>query len=226
MTSQISLINYSNKNEATTIFPKKYFSLIAHFEIPELSIKQNNIDCKKTDDTCDYSNLEIHEFIKSFQKIQFTSIEPKLLQNNLILIDSQLPLILGEIMILAHNNQINSLSELTKELARLNPIEIDNQISLEYYRNIIKRLLFALLKGMSAKEVWSGEDDSIKIHLKKTDQESIFCSGLFNASLIEEYLFNNAIIYTPSKNKRVLENIVSINNKTYIKIEIKIILCS
>jgi hypothetical protein len=217
MTSQLSLITYSGNKTRVQSLRQADFIWTSYYEISD-SRSNTNFSNKTTKRNLDHeSTLRFHNSHEVSRKIHFVRFESEILHNNLVLIDSQLPLVIGELILLFHETQICSLLELTKKLAIKNPLGIDNQITNLYYENVIKRMLFALAKGMRADKIWHGGNDSVKFLLQTTNQDSVFCSGLYNSKKIEDYFFRNTVIIPLLPDKYHDENIVWRENKVLFK---------
>ena len=178
-------------------------------------------------DDIDLSNREIDEInsIKSRSKIQdrvkavlqkgasltFIKNEGEVFQNNLTLIDSLLPHILSEILILFSSSALNKLGELVKVIEKNNPLNFDTRNNHKFYSYKVKRLLSDIALGMVPTTVWTGTLDATGGYLIVKDDGQILCYHIYNRNDFEEYLLSNTKINQPQFNKiKVWESVQGI----------------
>lgn len=120
---------------------------------------------------------------------KYETLNNKIFKNNLVLIESHLPQILSELILLSFKGNERSLSALIEIVAHQNQEKISNLNSLDFYRYKIKDFLKHLALGLSTKAVYYGEP-SIYNHypVLKTKNDILYYgenTNLFLNTLIE-----------------------------------------
>ncbi|QQL49128.1 HpaII family restriction endonuclease [Mucilaginibacter ginkgonis] len=115
-----------------------------------------------------------------------------ILYNNLVLVESRLPLILQHF---GFRNLKQSCSRMNlSTISNNNPLRIHNAVKDFFYKNAFKRLAYHLFVGMTSTEVWHGQPTTtgLSIILERAGKFSEV--HIYNLSLLEEFLFRKARI--------------------------------
>jgi len=88
--------------------------------------------------------------------LKFSKTEKTVLGNNLLLIDSLLPKIISELLLLYYSGQGSSVNKLVEKLEELNPLGFDQSSCHKFYSYKIKCLLTDIALGMIPSKVWYG----------------------------------------------------------------------
>lgn len=134
-------------------------------------------------------------------KLVFYKTENPIFSNNLSLIDSYLPQILGEIVFLYYTSTYSNLSDLVTEITRLNPLKFDLSSKHPFYSYKIKRFLTDIALGMMPSKVWTGELDATGGYLIVKEDGDILCYHIYNRNEFEDYLLNNTKLDTASSSR-------------------------
>jgi uncharacterized protein YjfI (DUF2170 family) len=190
----------------------------------------------KIDGSIDDNEINFINSIKSGSKIQdrvrailnkgyrlkFISTEGKILQNNLTLIDSLLPQIIAEILLIFNTTKLNKLEDLVHEIETKNPLDYDYSEKHKFYNYKVKRLLSDCALGMVSKTVWSGLLDSTGGYLIVKSNGEIICYHIYNRNQFEEYLLKNTKIINPSSKRNKYGIVYSENGQYYFKLNLQI----
>ncbi|PZR23766.1 MAG: HpaII family restriction endonuclease [Flavobacterium psychrophilum] len=180
-----------NAGETTNFIYKIEGHDFTHQEIIEI----NEIDTKnKIKD-------RVEKILSYNTKITFIEPNRQLFKNNLTLIDSLLPNILGELTYLFYTSKHNSIAELTSTLQTHNPLNFDLQFSHTYYEYKIKRFLTDVALGMMPSKIWSGLYDTTGGYLIVKSNGDVLCYHVYNRNQFEDYLFYNTRLDTASSTK-------------------------
>ena len=134
---------------------------------------------------------QINKILNQGGKLIFKRIENELFNNNLILVDSYLPLILSYLIIYFYTTGKREIKELTALLTASNPLSypIDNDFS--FYQYKIKSFLFGLITGLTPNEFWNGEYDSKKVLTVIKDNGDILNFNFYEKDNLGDYLYHN-----------------------------------
>lgn len=142
--------------------------------------------------------------------------------NNLILIDSCLPQIVAGILLNRYILGTTDLSQLTDYIAQKNPIGYDVSQNHRFYEHKIKNLLVASALGMVPDEPWNGRYDANGGYLVVKDDGDVLCYHFYDRNLIEDYLFKNVKLETPSSSRHDFATIYEENGKQLFKLNLQI----
>ena len=108
----------------------------------------------------------LDRFKKKFELLSDFSISPKWIgvgsrtfYNNLIMIDTCLPWIIGECLIYYYSGRAHTLVEAEALLRHNNPLNFDIQGQPKFYEYKLKQFLLAFALGMTAAKPWDGNNE-------------------------------------------------------------------
>jgi hypothetical protein len=164
----------------------------------------------------------LNETLKLGSKIKFDSLEQDVFKNNLVLIDSLLPNILGEIVRQFYTSNKNTVKELTEIINDKNPLGYDKQFSHSFYEYKIKRFLTDVALGMMPSKVWGGIYDATGGYLVVKENGEILCYHIYNRNQFEDYLFENTKLETASSTRHDFGILYEENGTINIKLNLQI----
>lgn len=164
----------------------------------------------------------LNEITKLGGKIKFESLEQDVFKNNLVLIDSLLPNILGEIVKQFYTSNRNTIRELTEIVNDQNPLTYDKQFSHSFYEYKIKRFLTDVALGMMPSKVWGGIYDATGGYLVVKENGEILCYHIYNRNQFEDYLFENTKLETASTKRHDFGILYEENGVINIKLNLQI----
>jgi len=175
-----------------------------------------------TIDTAHKVQDRLHEIKKQNGKIQFERIEYTTFENNLILIDSALPKIIAEYILLAYSSKLSKISDLTTKINLENPLNFNTSNDHPFYSYKIKKLLTDIALGMTPSKIWNGILDATGGYLIVKESGDIVCYHIYNRNEFENYLFANTRLITPSTTRYDFGYIYKENNSLYVKLNLQI----
>lgn len=191
------------------------------FEIPDWDNKftelVNSIDNKKG---------KVQKRIAKIRELgfdlKFSHVDDSKFRNNLMLIDSQMPEILVEMINNYYSGKDASVSELTRIVCAINPNKYDKQHEHQFYSYKIKRFLNDAALGMTAKTVWQGRYDATGGYLVVKKDGEIVCYHIYSKNEFEDYLFFNTKFDTPSTSRHDFAYIYEEGGKFFFKLNFQI----
>lgn len=185
---------------------------LSHKQIYEI----NSIDSKsKIRDKL----LKIKELGGSFH---FIGVDSDVFNNNLVMIDSCLPQIVSELLLLYFSGEGSRLNDLVQLLQNNNPIGYNTENHHKFYEYKIKRLLSDAALGMIPATVWTGIFDANGGYLVVKEDGDILCYHLYNRNEFESYLLNTSYIDTPSSERHGFGSIIERNGKLIFKLNLQV----
>ena len=172
------------------------------------------------------SNKKIRDRITAIYKkgyyLEYESIENLVFRNNLILIDSLLPLIIANSILIYYKDNKHTLNQICTELIKINPNNYDQTTTHKFYDHKLKRFLSEVALGMVPTKVWSGQYDGTEGYVVVKEDGEIVCYHIINRNLFEGYLFNNTKFDTPSSTRHKFGEIYEKNSEYFFKLNFQI----
>lgn len=192
------------------------------FKINNLSLTQNQIsEINAIESRCKIKD-RIEKIIELGGYLKFHKTESSIFGNNLILIDSALPKIIAESLLLFFTSTFSTLVELTNQISTKNPLGYNLDSNHPFYSYKIKRFLTDIALGMMPSKVWTGELDATGGYLVVKDNGEVLCYHIYNRNEFEDYLFTNTKFETASSTRHEFGKVYEINNQLYFKLNLQI----
>jgi len=138
------------------------------------------------------------------------------------LIDSALPQVIAEMVLLSYTSKLSKFSELTEQVNLKNPLNFDFSNKHPFYFYKVKRLLTDIALGMTPSKMWDGKLDATGGYLVVKESGDIICYHIYNRNEFENYLFANTRIITPSTSRYDFGYVFQENDRLYIKLNLQI----
>lgn len=136
---------------------------------------------------------------------EYVGAERETMEFNLKMIDSQMPQLIGQILLCFYKERVSSLEKITKKITGKNE---DDELLLE---NKIKNLLVSILLGFFAGTKWNGSYESNGTIVVKNNGD---CVGFHIVEMenLKNYLFENIKLDTPSTTRHRFGQLYSEKN--------------
>jgi hypothetical protein len=164
----------------------------------------------------------ILEIQRNDSELKFDSLEQDIFKNNLILIDSLLPNILSEIVLLFYTSKSSDIKSLCQQVSLANPLGFDTQHSHSFYEYKLKRFLTDVALGMMPSKVWNGQYDATGGYLIVKEDGDVLCYHIYNKNQFEDYLFENTRLETASSNRHGFGKIYREEGSIFFKLNLQI----
>lgn len=155
-------------------------------------------------------------------KIKFKDITSKNLKLNLQLIDSDLPEILGYILLYKYSLNKNNLRDLLTEINLKNPKGFDLSLGHPFYEYKIKNFLTDSALGMTPATLWTGIYDATGGIIIVKQNGDLVCYHIYNRNEFQEYLINNTRLEQASTSRYSFGEIYQENNKILLKLNLQV----
>lgn len=192
------------------------------YEISNLNLTQTQIAAINNIDTRSKIKDRIEKIKELKGTFQFKKTESSVFQNNLVLIDSALPKILSEILLLFFTTNQSKVSDLVNVISAKNPLAYDLDNNHPFYSYKIKRFLTDIALGMMPSKVWTGELDATGGYLVVKNDGEVLCYHIYNRNEFEDYLFLNTKLETASSSRHEFGTIYEQNGLFYFKLNLQI----
>lgn len=155
-------------------------------------------------------------------KLKYVGMENQVFKNNLILIDSDLPQMLANVLKQYYCNGTSVLSQAVNEVEKENPLKYDLDCGQPFYTYKIKKMLMECAVGMTPAKIWSGTFDATGGYIIVREDGEVLCYHLFNKNDFENYLFKNTKLETPSTSRHDFGKIYKDGENYFIKLNLQV----
>lgn len=156
-------------------------------------------------------------------KIKFQKIQSEVLQLNLQLIDSDLPQILAELLLLKYSTPgLALLAPTLQQLTINNPLNFDLSLGHPFYEYKVKNFLTDSALGMTPATMWTGYYDATGgIIIVKTNGELV-CYHIYNRNEFQSYLLNNTRLEQASTSRYDFGDLFLENERIFLKLNLQV----
>ncbi len=165
---------------------------------------------------------KIKEIFSQGGKLEFVKVESCKFSNNLTLIDTKLPEILAEMILLYYSSKLNKIDDVTEHISRLNPLNYNLSCNHNYYEYKVKHFLNDVALGMRPDDVWLGKYDATGGYLVVKEDGELLCYHIYSKNSFEDYLYRNTKFDTPSSSRHDFGHIYQVNRDFFIKLNVQI----
>lgn len=164
----------------------------------------------------------LEEIEKKGGELLYKEAERKTMDYNLKLVDSQMPLIIGHILMTFYKERISSIKDIIDFLDEKGTLKkLIGYSDKDSLIIKVKKLLLDILLGMFAGTKWDGNYESNgTIVMKKTGEIGGFY--ITDMSTIKDYLYNHIKLDTPSLTRHRFGSLYQDDGKMYMKLNLQL----
>lgn len=156
-------------------------------------------------------------------RMKFIMVESKIFQENLMKVDTKLPELIAEMLLIYYTRGATSVKEIINEL-ETRGFNLIPQHSAQngFYEFKIKHLLMNVALGMTPATQWDG---LLQVHggyiIVREDGE-IVCYHIYNQDAFRQYLYDNTKLETASTERYNFAKVYEQNGRKYMKLNLQI----
>jgi type II restriction enzyme len=172
---------------------------------------------------------QIRKFQDKFEKlkeydanIKFIAPAVSLLKSNLVYVDSCLPDIIGNIVLIYYSTPNSKVSDIVSIINGKNPLGFDYSFNQDFYEHKVKRFLTDVALGLKTGKPWKGIYEATGGYLIVKEDGDVICYHIYNKNQFEDYLFKNTKLETPSTTRHHFGDIYEKNGQFYINLNLQI----
>ena len=137
--------------------------------------------------------------------LEFSTINPNAKGNyvfleNLMLVDSMLPQIVSNLLVLSYSEDTRILSSLTDKLSEINPLGFPMKTNKKQYEAKVRRFVSDITLGMVPSAPWEAAHQAYGLLVVNTKGE-IDCYHIIYRKYLEDYLYENLKFETASASR-------------------------
>jgi hypothetical protein len=155
--------------------------------------------------------------------VKFKNIQSATLQLNLQLIDSDLPQILAELLLIKYSTPgLALLAPTLHQLTNINPLNFDLSQGHPFYEYKIKNFLTDSALGMTPATMWTGQYDATGGIIIVKENGELVCYHIYNRNEFQNYLLNNTRLEQASTSRYNFGDIYCEDGRTFIKLNLQV----
>ncbi len=173
-----------------------------------------------------YNSLKTKKLVRALndsrEPIIFNNMESGTYCKNLMLIDTQMPLIISEILKSYFGSKTKTISDLSAIIEKTNPLKLEDT---SIYKNKLKDFLFYSAIGMFPNKEWNGIQDVDGGCLIVKEDGEIATFYIFRKAFLEyfrTYLFDRCFLDTASTSRHRFGVLYEENNTTKLKLNLQV----
>jgi len=163
-----------------------------------------------------------NEIKKLGGKLIFDKIESLVFENNLIMLDGNLPEIMAVMLVEEIDSGVSKFPELVKNLTERNPLNFDTTQNTPYYTYKLKHLLISSALGMMPATPWNGRFDANGGYLVVKGNGDVLCYHIYDKNRFEDYLFTNAYLERASTTRHGYATIEELDKTFLFKLNLQV----
>ena len=190
-------------------------------------IEDDAFDDKKMDEINSIvGNKKIQDrviaILESGASLNYSKMESCIFENNLRMLDSFLPEIIGHMLADSYANRNMNIVQAVERIREVNPLKYNQQCGHDYYGYKIKSLMVSTALGMLPATPWSGKYEATGGYIVVKGDGDVVCFHLYDRNLLEEYIFYNTKFETPTGDRYNLGNVYKEGDKYYFNLVLQI----
>lgn len=163
------------------------------------------------------------DYLKSIgATISYYKTANSVLHNNLTLLDLAIERIIADSMIEYYSGNGRTLSEITKHISIVDPLNIAGGTDQPMYEYKVKQFLLAFALGVTSSTPWYGNFHANGGYIVVKEDGDIICYHFFDRNDLEDYLFYNTRFETPSTSRHLFGNIYQEGGENFLKLNLQV----
>ena len=171
------------------------------FEILDTSVSEDQIEDINSIEGRGKIQKRVEAIKEAGGRFSFSHVSSEMFEQNLRVIDSILPEILGEMLLVYFSGKENHVEDIIAEIENNNPCDFPSNNDHPFYEYKIKRLLHDVSLGLTPAAKWSGLFDATGGYLIVKEDGEILCYHIYNANEFQDYLIKNTRFESPSSSR-------------------------
>lgn len=158
-------------------------------------------------------------------QVQMVALGPvdQILKTNLLMLDLGLEQILSNLLLAYYMEGIRDISSIAQKLTEQDPLQIvHGETPQPMYEYKIKQWLLAFALGMTCNHPWNGQFNAKGGYVVVREDGEVVCYHFFDRNDLEDYLFYNTCLDTPSTGRHDFGQLYHQDNRYYLKLNLQV----
>lgn len=151
--------------------------------------------------------------------VQYHGMNHDGFKRNLIMIDSSMPQIIGNMLLYFYSEDIKDCNKVIELMAEKDPLQYGDEI---FYQYKFKKFLCSCALGMKPAKPWDGLDEASGGYIIVKADGEILAYHIYNRNFFEQYLLDNTVFEKASTSRHDYMYLYEENGEMYIKMNLQI----
>lgn len=151
--------------------------------------------------------------------IKFIGAKNEKFASNLMLIDSRMEEIIGEMLLFHYKTGEYNCKQIIEVIENSNPLNYPRK---GFYEYKFKKLLCSVALGMMPGKIWDGHDEANGGYIIVTNEGDVLAYHIYNRDFFETYLLNSTRFERGSTGRHDFASIYKENGRMYINLNLQI----
>lgn len=151
--------------------------------------------------------------------IEFAGMNHAGFKRNLMMIDTNMPQIIGALLLYHYDEDIKECKKLVELVGERDPLQYGEAMMYEYK---FKKFLCSCALGMKPAKMWDGLDEANGGYIIVKADGEILAYHIYNRNFFEQYLLDNTIIERASTSRHDYMSLYEENGEMYIKMNLQV----
>lgn len=169
------------------------------------------------------TSTKIKDRVKAIKEIggsiSYIGMEHRGFKRNLIMVDSSMPQIIGNMILYYYEEDIKECDKLVKLAGERDPIGYGDALMYEYK---FKKFLCSCALGMKPAKKWDGLDEANGGYIIVKADGEILAYHIYNRNFFEQYLLDNTILERASTSRHEYMNLYEEDGELFIKFNLQV----
>lgn len=169
------------------------------------------------------TKTKIHDRMEKIReyggKISYADMSHKGFKRNLIMVDSSMPEILGNMLLYFYNEDVKACKKLVEMAGERDPLGYGDAAMYEYK---FKKFLCSCALGLKPAKPWDGLDEANGGYIIVKADGEVLAYHIYNRDFFEQYLLDNTICERASTGRHEYMSLYEEDGQMYIKLNLQV----
>lgn len=152
-------------------------------------------------------------------KLSYFDMNHKGFKRNLIMVDSSMPEIIGNVLLYYYEDDVKECKKLIEKSGQNDPLAYGDGMMYEYK---FKKFLCSCALGLKPAKVWDGLDEANGGYVIVKADGEILAYHIYNRNFFEQYLLDNTILERASTSRHDYMKLYEENGEMFIKLNLQV----
>ncbi len=156
-------------------------------------------------------------------KVVFRDVESVTFKQNLVMIDSLLPCLLGKVLYYYYAGKTKpSMISVIELLQKLNPLHFDLSENHPIYEHKIRTMLTDMALGMTSGTIWNGRYKAVGGFIIVKEDGDIICYHIYDKDEFQDFLLHHSKLDVPDSGRHEFGKVFKKDDRYFIRLNLQI----
>ncbi|MBR5565772.1 MAG: HpaII family restriction endonuclease [Roseburia sp.] len=151
--------------------------------------------------------------------VQYVDMNHQGFKRNLIMVDSSMPQIIGNMLLYYYEEEVKDCDKLVKIAGQRDPLGYGDSMMYEYK---FKKFLCSCALGMKPAKKWDGLDEANGGYIIVKADGEILAYHIYNRNFFEQYLLDNTVLERASTSRHEYMSLYEQEGEMFIKLNLQV----